>query len=99
MTQKLPNMFTILDDESKSPRTTDATLVLNWRNNVKDHPNFRAMNGDELAFVITHFADEVKHYNPLPSTAKYAAKHVVSEIESPDRAMLEKLIYKHLDRL
>ena len=53
-------MFTIVDDESKSPRSTDTTLVLNWRRNLGEHPNFTAVEGDDLAFIITHFADKVK---------------------------------------
>ena len=60
MMQRRPDMFTIVDDESKTPRSTDATLVLNWRRNVGSHPNFQPVDGDELAFVITHFADKVK---------------------------------------
>ena len=60
MTQREPDMFTIVDDESRSPRSSDATLVLNWRRNVGKHPNFQAVEGDELAFVITHFADKVR---------------------------------------
>ena len=58
--QRLPNMFTILDDESKSPQTTDSSLVRNWSNNLSDAQNFKSVSGDELAFVITHFADEVE---------------------------------------
>ena len=52
-------MFTIVDDISRSPRSSDASLVLNWRKNVGTHPNFQSVDGDELAFVITHFADKV----------------------------------------
>ena len=59
-TQRQPDMFTIVDDESKSPRSTDATLVLNWHRNLGEHPNLTAVEGDELAFVVTHFADKVK---------------------------------------
>ena len=53
-------MFTILDDESKSPKTTDSSLVLNWSKNLSDAQNFKPVSGDELGFVITHFADEVE---------------------------------------
>ena len=55
-------MFTIIDDESKSPRATDASLVLNWNKNIGTHQHFRLLDGDELAFVISHFADEVTTY-------------------------------------
>jgi len=53
-------MFTIVDDESKSPRSTDVSLVRNWRRNLGTHPNFTAVERDELAFIITHFADKVR---------------------------------------
>ena len=53
-------MFTIVDDQSKAPRANDNSLVLAWRTNLGDHPSFKAVEGDELAFVITHFADRVR---------------------------------------
>ena len=57
--QRQPNLFSILDSESKSPQATDATLVQNLGKLLEGQPQFSRIEGDELGFRITHYADEV----------------------------------------
>ncbi|KAK2155486.1 hypothetical protein NP493_2068g00002 [Ridgeia piscesae] len=96
--RRLPNMFTILDDESKSPQTTDSSLVRNWSNNLSDAQNFKSVSGDELAFVITHFADEVTYSanNFLEKNRDRLGANLVSLLQKSENDFIKDLFSAEL---
>ncbi|KAI0242734.1 Myosin-IIIa [Lamellibrachia satsuma] len=97
-TRKL-DLFAILDDESKSPRATDTTLVRNWCKHLGDHPNFSRIEGDELGFCITHYADQVVYNasNFLEKNRDRLSPNLLTLLQKSDNDFIKDLFFAVLD--
>ena len=59
LVQPLQELLPILDDESKTAKTTDATLITECDTIHRKHPNYEVAKLSYPAFSIQHYAGTV----------------------------------------
>ncbi|XP_061587393.1 unconventional myosin-IXb-like [Cololabis saira] len=94
ISNKSVGLFSLLEEETNLPQTTDKTLLDKLKQQHQDNPFFVASPNTEPTFVIQHFAGRVKYH--IKDFRKKNAEHmrpgVVSLLRSSERAFLHHLV-------
>ncbi|XP_048832093.1 unconventional myosin-IXb-like isoform X9 [Brienomyrus brachyistius] len=94
ISKKPTGLFCLLDEESNFPRATDETLLAKFKQQHLSNKYFVPTPVMEPAFVIQHFAGNVKYHikDFREKNTDHMRPDIVALLRSSDRAYLRQLI-------